>query len=308
MKVHASSGGGVDRDGRTWSMSEDGRTWECFDGISASEAKRAFALRQNVEAFTEHYRHECCGLLTLTAREADLPPKEFARIWHRMTRRDLAWVRSYVRVLEAQRRGSPHYHLLVATPFDLAPGQFDWEALKGAAEAYKRRDVAQGRALTKRYAQSATEDLRGIWSELREVCEHYGMGRSEMLPFRKEAGAVANYVGKYLEGGLSYRRDEWKGARRVEYERREAPAWKRCGSSFAWLSSGATAWRMRVRELAGAVGARSLSDLRVKLGRRWAYHWRPVIMTATPEEWTELVLHWMQVSGSTCLFPEDAGQ
>jgi len=129
------------------------------------------------------------------------------------------------------------------------------------------------------------------------VCRAYGLGRSEMLPYRKAAGAVAHYIGKYLEGGLSYRRDEWKGARRVEYDRKESRAWKRCASSFAWVSPGAKAWRIRVAELARAVGAATPADLVRKLGSRWAYHARPSIMMEPEKDWRTLLQYWAREHG-----------
>ena len=63
---------GVDSDGRWWRRTYDGKTWQClFGGITQAERKRAFALRRNVEAFTEFYKHENCGLLTLTAQDIE---------------------------------------------------------------------------------------------------------------------------------------------------------------------------------------------------------------------------------------------
>lgn len=293
-------GEGVDKQGRAWVRGEDGKTWEkTFGGITSAEAKRAFALRVNVEAFTAHYRHEQCGFLTLTSEDADMSPKEFGSVFNDMRKHRLKWLKGYVRVIEAQKRGAPHYHLCAATPYDLKPATFDWEALRGSYEARKAGDLARARELTKRYAQSAAPELREIWAELREACRHYGLGRSEMLPFRKEAGAVAHYIGKYLEGGLSYRRDEWKGARRVEYDRIESRAWKRCASSFAWVSPGAKAWRIRVAELARAVGAATPADLVRKLGSKWAYYARPSIMMESEEDWRFLLQYWAGEYGGT---------
>ena len=162
----------------------------------------------------------------------------------------LTWLRSYARVLEPRRDGSAHHHLCVATPFNFEPDKFDWEAFRIAQEQAPRpsRGQAAGpefREMRRRYVETAPSQLRECWSELRSVCERYGLGRSELLPLRKGVGAVAHYVGAYLEGGMCYRRDEWKGARRVEYDRTESDLWKRAGSSFGWHSPGATAWRVR---------------------------------------------------------------
>lgn len=301
----ATDTGGIDREGRAWELGEDGKTWERVMGcITGAERKRAFALRVNVEAFTSHHKHENCGFLTLTADSADMTPREFGRIWDDMRKTGrghnrLKWLKGYVRVIEAQKRGAPHYHLCVATPYDLRPASFDWEALRGSYEARKAGDIPKAKELTKRYAQSAAPELREIWSELREVCAHYGLGRSEMLPFRKEAGAIAHYVGKYLEGGLSYRRDEWRGARRVEYDRTSSRDWKACASAFSWVSPGAKAWRERVGEMARAVGAADLDGLVKRLGSRWAYHVRPTIMMELEPTWRNLLQYWAEEYGGT---------
>lgn len=283
---------GFDSEGRVWQEVEGG-TLLCTDGLSASDAKRAYALRVNVEGFTKFYRHECCGFLTLTAKK-DMHPKDFAKIWDDMRKtgrghKGLPWLRSYVRVLEPQLRGAPHWHLCVATPYDLKPAAFDWDAYQGARKAWALGNREVHRKLTKQYARSATPELRTIWRELREACDRYGLGRSEMLPYRKEAGAVAQYVGGYLETGLQFRRDEWKGVRRVEYDRTESRQWKRCSSSFAWVSPGAAAWRKRVGELAAAIGAENEKGISIRLGRRWAYQWRTAIVTASEEEWREMI-------------------
>jgi hypothetical protein len=180
----------------------------------------------------------------------------------------------------------------MATPFDLKPAEFDWDALFGAADARKRGDLALSRKLTKQYAQKAPSELRECWAELRELCKRYGLGRSEMLPFRKEAGAVANYIGKYMEAGVSYRRDDWKGARRVEFDRSESSAWKTCSASFAWASPKAAKWRERVGELAAAICATDTDGLVRTLGRKWAYHARPSIMTCPEEQWRFLLAYY----------------
>jgi len=289
---------GVDREGRAWQLGDDGETWQrMVGGITSGEAKRAYALRTNVEAFTKHYRHENCGFLTITGEERTITPKEFGRAWDDMRKNRLKWLRGYVRVLEPQKRGTPHYHVCAATCYDLKPASFDWEALKGSYEARKAGDLVKARELTKKYAASATQELRDIWSELREACYHYGLGRSEMLPFRKEAGAVAHYIGKYLEGGLVYRRDDWRGARRVEYDRKESRQWKSCASGFSFVSPGSKLWRERVGELARAVGATTPEALSKKLGPRWAYHARPSIITEDPSNWRKLLAYWASEYG-----------
>ena len=289
---------GLDSDGRFWRKTENG-TWERMGRVNSAEAKRAFALRMNVEAFFEHYGRDVCGFLTLSPdRHSDAAedPKDLARRFHEARKHALTWLRSYVRVLEPRRDGSAHHHLCVASPFNLEPDKFDWEAFRIAQEQAPKPSIGkpagpQFQEMRRRYVETAPSQLRECWSELRSISQHYGLGRSELLPLRKCAGAVAHYVGAYLEGGLHLRRDEWKGARRIEYDRTESGEWKRAGSAFGWQSPGARAWRLRVGELAqaAAIPFDDLSGFKQKFGRSWAYHWRPSIMTAPEEEWRELL-------------------
>jgi hypothetical protein len=276
-------------------------TWEKFGGgITSAEAKRAYALRLNVEGFFDHFGRDVSGFLTFSPNgEAAEHPKELARRFNDARKHGLSWLRSYVRVLEPRRDGSAHHHLCVATSFNFEPDKFDWEALRIAQEQAPRPSRGQPagpqfQEMKRRYVESAPSQLRECWSELRSVCQHYGLGRSELLPLRKCAGAVAHYVGAYLEGGLNIRRDAWKGARRVEYDRTESNKWKRAGSSFGWVSPGSRDWRQRIGEMARAanVDLDDLPALKRKFGPRWAYQWRPSIMTTPEAEWRQL-LRWL---------------
>ncbi len=281
---------GVDCHGRAWALGDDGQTWEKkLGGVSASEARTAFALRRNIEAFASHYSRSNCGFLTLTPLDVGMTPKQFGEVWHLIRKNHLKWIKSYVRVLEPQKRGAPHYHLCVAVDFDMLPDLFDWEALQMAAEARKRGDLVEARRLTRRYAESAATRLRQCWAELREVCERYGLGRSEFLPFRKGKEAIANYVGKYLEGGLEFRQASWKGARRVEYDRKESKQWRSCGVRFGWVSPGAKEWRARCAEFGRAARAESSEEMVKKFGPKWAYHLRPAIMQTNVFQWYDFV-------------------
>ncbi len=292
---------GLDRDGRLWRKIDETGTWEkILGGVTSAEAKRAFALRSNVEAFFEHYGRDVCGFLTFSPEKggpAASDPKELAKRFHDARKHALRWVRSYFRVLEPRADGSAHHHLGVATTFSLEPDKFDWISLAVAQDQAPRRGRPPGPQfyeMRRRYSESAPERLRACWVELREVCRRYGLGRSELLPLRKGPGAVAHYVGAYLKGGLCYRQDEWKGSRRVEYDRVESPLWKRAASAFGWVSPGARAWRQRVSELAAAVlvAPDDFAGLKRLFGRRWAYLWRPVIMCEPERRWREM-LHWV---------------
>jgi hypothetical protein len=128
-----------------------------------------------------------------------------------------------------------------------------------------------------------------MWSLLRKVLPRYHLGRAELLPLRKGKEAISEYVGKYLEAGLTLRKHSWKGCRRVEFDRRAKNAWLACTRVFAWHSLGAKAWRARVGEFGAALGVVDMAGIRQKFGRRWAYRLRETITLASPEDWQILL-------------------
>ena len=267
----------------------DGDTFKRWGRPSSAEAKAAFHLRLNVASFVEHWGRNHCLFFTVTD-EGNLHPTQFARRWNSYLVRNGAWILSFIRVLEPQKRGRPHYHLLVAVPWDTRPDEFDWQAFDGC----QRERMVNGptplfRELRERYKASAAPELVALWSLLRKVLPHYGLGRAELLALRKGKEAISEYVGKYLEAGLILRRHSWKGCRRVEFDRRAKIAWLCCTRVFAWHSPNAKAWRERVGELGAAMGVSDLDGIRRKLGHKWAYRLREAITLATDESWQLLL-------------------
>ena len=89
---------------------------------------------------------ENLGFLTLTFKENMRDKKEAQRRWNNLNRtisRDQKFT-VLVKVLEVQKRGAFHYHLLVKTNEDIREG-FDWEAFKRAGEAYQAKDREEGK-------------------------------------------------------------------------------------------------------------------------------------------------------------------
>jgi hypothetical protein len=267
----------------------DGDTLERWGNPSGAEAKSAFHLRLNVASFVEHCGRNHCLFFTVTD-EANLHPSQFARRWNSFMVRNGSWIVSFIRVLEPQKQGRPHYHLLVAVEWDTRPDSFDWQAF----DECQRERQANGptplfRELRARYKASAAPELVAMWSLLRKALPRYGLGRAELLPLRKGKDAISEYIGKYLEAGLVLRRHSWKGCRRVEFDRRAKLGWLACSRVFAWHSPGARAWRTRVGQLAAALGARDMQGIRHRLGLRWAYHLRETITLGNEGEWADLL-------------------
>ena len=276
----------------------DGDTIERWGRPSGAEAKSAFHLRLNVASFVEHWVRNHCLFFTVTD-EANLHPTQFARRWNSYLVKNGAWIASFIRVLEPQKQGRPHYHLLIAVPWDTRPDSFDWEAFDACQQERKANGpTARFRELRARYKASAAPELVAMWALLRKVLPRYGLGRAELLPLRKGKEAISEYVGKYLEAGLVLRRHSWKGCRRVEFDRRAKNAWLACSRVFAWHSPGAIAWRARVGEIAAAIGVHDMAGIRRKLGRKWAYRLREAITLSSAEDWSQLlaVLTWRHAS------------
>lgn len=282
---NASKGLLTDSSGRELWDQRDEDTLTRLGPLSGSEAKMAYHLRLNVAAFIEHWGREHCLFFTLTD-EDDLHPKQFAKRWSNFLRRHGSWIASFIRVLEPQRNGRPHYHVLVAVEWDTKPDAFDWDALRECQQERRSHgQTARFRALRARYKASATPELVALWAQLRRTLPKYGLGRAELLPLRKIKEAISAYIGKYLEAGLVIRKHSWKGCRRVEFDRRNKRSWLACTRVFAWHSQSAIAWRQRVGELAKAIGASDIGEIAPILGQRWAYRIREAVVSASPQEW-----------------------
>lgn len=263
----------------------DGDTIQRFGTPNAAEAKAAFHLRLNVESFIQYFGRDHCLFFTITD-EHNLHPSKFARRWNNFLRRHGDWIRSFIRVLEPQKKGRPHYHLLVAVDWDTKPEKFDWQAFDECQREIRENGrSATFRKLRKRYRDSAAPELVAMWAYLRTALKTYGLGRSELLPLRKNQEAVSEYIGKYLEAGLILRKHSWKGCRRIEFDRKLKKQWIVCTRRFSWNSPGARTWRKRIGELASRLGISTVKELRSEFGRRWAYHLRAVVTNTSDEAW-----------------------
>ena len=269
---------------------QEGDTLERWGKPSGADAKAAFHLRQNVASFVKHWGRNHCLFFTVTD-EANLHPTQFARRWNHYLRRNGQWIVSFIRVLEPQKKGRPHYHLLVAVPWDTRAEFFDWQAFDECQDEC-RANGHSGlfRQLRARYKASAAPELVALWSLLRKVLPRYGLGRAELLPLRKGREAISEYIGKYLEAGLTLRKHSWKGCRRVEFDRRAKNAWLCCSRVFAWHSPGAKAWRARVGQIATALGVGDMKGIRRRLGCKWAYQLREYITLADDKDWQVLLI------------------
>jgi hypothetical protein len=230
--------------------------------LSSQVQKSARALSWNVSEFVERKGLDRVGMLTLTfvdnVENGRLAQKRFNSLATHVLR--ARYLGGYIRVMERQKRGAWHYHLLVSMPCDIRTGVDH--------EAFAREDY-----------RTASVDLRAEWAFWRDVAPRYGFGRCSLEPLKSNTAAISKYVSKYLGKHFDVRRESDKGLRLVEY----SGVARIATTKFAGVGLGARNWRARVRlfasMIADSTGAAvvSIRDLSLLLGPRWAYKYRDLI-------------------------------
>lgn len=237
----------------------------CQDTIISNEEmmnsqarKVAYALKENVAAMVAKYGIERIGFLTLTFADKVQNIREAQRRFNSLRTGVLA--RRYpewICVVERQKSGRVHFHLLVVCSGDIRTG-LDFLAVQ-------RGDYRTANSL-----------LRAEWAFWRKTAPKYSFGRTEMLPIKSSGGAIAGYVAKYISKHLGSRLEADKRAKLVRYSRFTA----RFGSRFTWNSPGSFVWRQKLSLLATLTKVGAMDSAKRKwrewFGSRWVYRMRPV--------------------------------
>ena len=239
-------------------------------GLTGPHRKVAAALSWNVAHVCQAYGIDRVGFLTLTFADHVLDAREASRRFNSLASNVLAKrYGAYVRVLERQKSGRIHYHLLVVLPDDIRTGaDFD---------AFANRDY-----------KSANNHLRREWAFWRKTAGMYGFGRTELMPIRSDAGALGQYVGKYIGKHIGQREERDKGVRLVSYSKGARIA----TSKFANVDKYSTEWRAKVLTFSRIVQGwkphariRNMDDLAFVLeDKRWSYTWRNFILDLPPAD------------------------
>jgi hypothetical protein len=235
-------------------------------GMSKPELKTAFVLNMNVGEFFKRHPLENIGFLTLTFPRWVKTPREANKHFNQFNSHFLREIsKEWIKVTEPHKDRRPHFHLLVAFPYDIRTG-FDWETFVLAQKLYKENGKCPAEAAARKsYVLACQPKLRLLWSELRKACKLYGIGRSELLPIRKVGEAATRYVGKYIEKGSVHRTGEWAGARLTSYSQ-GFPRVARC--SFSWvMASSFRIYASRASEWHGVPE----DEMCQRFGSKWAY-------------------------------------
>lgn len=231
--------------------------------LSTQQRKTAFILQESVASLSSRFSINCLGFLTLTFSDHVVDPKEAqTRLNSLLSHVIKPRYREYLGVMERQKSGRIHYHLLVVLYEDIRTG-VDFAAL--AAKDYK----------------SAPKALRDEWAFWRKTAKAYRFGRVELLPVKSNIQAMAKYVGKYIGKHIEQRQEQDKGARLVRYSRGA-----RIGTTrFMFKSDGSAEWRRKVAVFAAILSEKTgkeitcLSDISEVAGKRWAHHHKAYILS-----------------------------
>jgi hypothetical protein len=230
---------------------------------STQHRKSAAALSWNVKDLADRYGIHRLGFLTLTHADHVLDPKESNRRFnslatHVLTKR----YQAHLRVMERQKSGRIHHHLIVVLGSDIRSG-------------------ANFQEFAQREYRSASRALRAEWAFWRKTAKPYGFGRTELLPVKSTGEAIAAYVGKYISKHIESREPRDKGVRLVSYSGLARYATTR----FQWASPGMKQWRKKAalaaRILAYGKGISHPTEdtLRRLYGPRWAFKLREFILS-----------------------------
>ena len=249
----------------------------CTEGetIPGQVRRAECQLRANVEAYAERYGVGRLIDLTLTFARNVTDRREASKHWRSFRAHVLGPYTDWLRVMERQTRGAIHYHVLLVVPADAGEVSLDraeWEAYKTAFQRWQ----ALGRPGRFRWHyESASPCLRAAMRHLGAKARAYGFGRATVLPVFSAPAVLAKYYAKYIVKDFRQRDPRDKGARLVETCRAGARvSWSR----FAWNSTAARLWRLKVAHIAEFCGLKDLEAFALKFGKRWAFHLRDCIV------------------------------
>ena len=238
-------------------------------GLVGPRKKVALALSWNVANLCKKWGIERVGFLTLTFKDHVTDPKEAQRRFNSLATHVLRKrYPAHIAVMERQKSGRIHYHLLVVMSDDIRTGlDFD--------------------ALAKRDYKTARKPLVLEWAFWRKTAPLYRFGRTELLPIKSDADALGQYVGKYIAKGQAFRTEDDKGVRLVRY----SGGARMATCKFAELNKYPNEWRAKVctfvRQMAQAYPhrrIRCMDDLAFHYGKRWAYQYRDYILGLPPSD------------------------
>lgn len=200
------------------------------------------------------------AFFTLTFPDKVFTYKEACRRWNSLNNNYLRKhpeFGEWIRVGEQHLDDSWHFHCLVIMAKDIRDG-FDFDIFAQWLDDYKRTKI-------RKRLKTGSSYLRSLWLDLRENLQKYGFGRSELVPIRSNAEAMARYVGKYISKHISQRSE--KGVRLIAYSR----GWTKNSVKATFFTPGSKEWRRKTALFAQLHGCTEDYQVQNKLGHRWRF-------------------------------------
>ena len=259
--------------------------------LSSYQKKQAHCTKENCQKFIEKTGIERVAFLTLTFGDDVKDNKEASRRFNNLNRRFISeYFGDWALVKERQKNLRWHYHLLIDCLLDIRTGfdfeTFKWDCLlreqnyKLGFPYSKIKDEVE--ALQKIWMQSAPAGLKKLWPLLNNSRKKNGFGRCNLIPIYSNAEAAAYYAAKYASSHNQNRPEIDKGVRLSSYSSKFA----RSTPKFQWRTPGSKEWREKVKQFAHKAGCFDLYDISRKLGSKWSYIYKDIIMDIenyTPE-------------------------
>lgn len=237
--------------------------------LSPYHKRQAHTLFSNVERLItkEAKSPDHVAFLTLTFQENVTDHAEAYKRFRSFNSHYLAphkllleWVCSK----ERQKRGAWHYHLVIACENDIKTG-FDFDLYEEWLDGPRKPGTFP----------TGNAAIKELWHDISQNLTQYGLGRIfSVEPIRKNAEAMARYVGKYISKHIGSRSEQDKGVRLVNYSR----GWTKNSMRFAWHTENAQKWRDKLKWFAVANGCTEMYQLSEKLGPGWAYKYMDEII------------------------------
>jgi len=274
--------------------------------LSGSQAKTAFALRQNVENMiagnaqkklkavefwattpdgvkelrqaqvwlAEHAENlTCCGFLTLTVGDwmGTGKGRKFVQVWEakEASRRINNLNRRLLKTIFVKAIIVTERHKNGAIHFHIVG------ILRGRPDIRTGFDfpafnalIASGRNFSAADV-GACPELAALWKLLRDELPGFGFGRAQLTPIEKTGEAIACYVSKYIEKNICNRTPDDKRKKLVRYIGWGKQQLK--PNEFSWATKRAMAWRQKTAACAALVGVQSREQAAEVFGPRWAW-------------------------------------
>ena len=240
--------------------------------------KSRHRLEMAIEWMVEKYGIERIGLLTLTFGVPGSGRGSLETHQLREQAKDLGFVQArwhsfcsnvivkryqdWICILEPQRDGVWHIHVVVATKEDIRTGT-DVATLAN----YKLPPwLRKGKHLR-------NEALAAEWKALRETTCKYRFGRAELLPIKKTKEAFSRYLGKYLTKTFNL----VPAGRRYRLIRFSRGVGRHFSMRFSIVGLGNLIYRTRLKMAASALWFQDYGDFAEYFGARWNYYLRDLI-------------------------------